>query len=316
MSSIGGYFELEFDKNEEFHRDGIALNTGRNALEYILKANNYEKIFLPYYTCDVILQPIKKLNLDYEFYNINENLEPIFNYIEISDNQCFLYTNYFGLKDSYVREISKSCKNLIIDNAQAFFSLPMLSVDTFYSPRKFFGVSDGAYLFCKNHLFEDIEKDTSYKRMTHLLIRKDISAEQGYLEFKKNEAELDCQSIREMSKLTRSILSAINYNKSAIKRIENFMYLDTYLRNSNFFKWELAEDSVPMVYPYWSDKKNLKNQLIQSEIYSATYWPNVLDWCHPDSLEYKLTKEVVFLPIDHRYSVSDMDFIINIITNG
>jgi hypothetical protein len=33
--SIGGYFELELSRGEEYHSDAIRLNTGRNAFEYI-----------------------------------------------------------------------------------------------------------------------------------------------------------------------------------------------------------------------------------------------------------------------------------------
>lgn len=63
--SIGGYFGLELQKKKEYHQNAIRLNTGRNAFEYILRAKNYTKVYLPYYTCDVMLEPINKLNLKY-----------------------------------------------------------------------------------------------------------------------------------------------------------------------------------------------------------------------------------------------------------
>src|SRR5690554_3350732 len=65
--SIGGYFELELPVTEEFHRNAIRLNTGRNVFEYILRAKNYKMVYLPFYTCDVMLEPITKLNLKYKF---------------------------------------------------------------------------------------------------------------------------------------------------------------------------------------------------------------------------------------------------------
>lgn len=61
---IGGYFELELPKREEYHKNVLALNTGRNCLEYILRLRGYKKVFLPYYTCEVILEPFSKLNVD------------------------------------------------------------------------------------------------------------------------------------------------------------------------------------------------------------------------------------------------------------
>ena len=46
MKTIGGYFELELKKNEEYHKDALSLNTGRNALEYILKTNGVKEMEL------------------------------------------------------------------------------------------------------------------------------------------------------------------------------------------------------------------------------------------------------------------------------
>ena len=66
MKEIGGFFELELPQKKEYHSKAIRLNTGRNCLEYILKSNNYKKIYIPFYICNSILEPIRKLNIEYE----------------------------------------------------------------------------------------------------------------------------------------------------------------------------------------------------------------------------------------------------------
>src|SRR5215510_594465 len=96
-NDLGGYFELELRDGQHYHSAAIELNTARNCVEYILKVREYKKIYIPYYTCEIILEPIKKCNVDYEFYSINQKLEPINKY-NLSDGEAFLYTNYFGLK--------------------------------------------------------------------------------------------------------------------------------------------------------------------------------------------------------------------------
>ena len=184
MKSIGGFFELELNSGNEFHPNAISLNSGRNALEYLLKANNYSAIYLPYYTCDVLLQPIKKIGINFEFYSINEQLEPVFEFSKLGTNDSFLYTNYFGLKTNIVKQLSNNCSNLIVDNAQSFYSTPIANIDTFYSPRKFFGVPDGAYLYTNNLLQEKLKRDTSFERFNHLIKRIDLSAEEAFEEFK------------------------------------------------------------------------------------------------------------------------------------
>ena len=152
MKAIGGYFELELNRGVEYHKNAIKLNTGRNCLEYIIKTSGIQKIYIPAYTCNVIMEPIIKLKIKFEFYNIDENLEPIFNK-DLSVNEALLYTNYFGIKDKSVKKLARIYKKkLIVDNSQSFFSKPYNILGTFYSPRKFFGVPDGGYLYCKKKI--------------------------------------------------------------------------------------------------------------------------------------------------------------------
>ena len=136
FNPIGGYFELELQRGLEYHRDCIALNTGRNALEYILKVNGYNRVFIPYYTCEVLLEPFKKTKTKYGFYNINEKFKPI-NLPDLGENDALLYTNYYGINESTVRQLKKKYSNLIVDNSQAFFDQPLYGTETFYSCRKF-----------------------------------------------------------------------------------------------------------------------------------------------------------------------------------
>jgi hypothetical protein len=306
MKSLGGYFELEMSSLGEYYPKAIALNTARNAFEYVLKVRHYKKIYIPYFTCEVMLEPIKKLKIEYEFYYINQYLEPLFDYKKIQPEEGFLYTNYFGLKDKFICDLGIKVSNLIIDNAQSFFSQPLNGVDTFYSPRKFFGVSDGAYLYCNKQINEVLEQDISYKRMSHLLIRSDENAELGYDEFSKNDSSLINQPIKQMSNLTHKILASVDYESVKSKRIKNFEYLHQFLKNRNLLKMEKSNMQVPLVYPFWTKDVTLKKKLIENKIYCATYWPNVTQWCKEDSIEAQLARELIHLPIDQRYDLKDM----------
>src|SRR5471030_881414 len=114
---IGGFFELELNYAQKYHNDAIKLNSARYCLQYILKAKQYNKIYIPYYICDSVLQPIKKENLQYEFYSINDKFEPIFNK-NINKDECFLYVNYFGINTENVKKVRVNFRNVIIDNTQ------------------------------------------------------------------------------------------------------------------------------------------------------------------------------------------------------
>lgn len=301
--AIGGFFELELPQGNEYHEGAIKLNSGRHCLEYILRLREYRKVFIPYYTCDVVLQPIQKLGLSYEFYKISEKLEPIFSFEALVPDECFLYTNYFGLKDKYIQALPK-LPNIIIDNSQAFFAKPLPGFDTFYSPRKFFGVPDGGYLFTydKSTLDSEFPQARSYDRFAHLLKRIDLSAEAGYTDFQANDSQVSAEAIMQMSKLSRRILSSINYEQVSRLRTDNFKRYHEHLKQINLFPADLFEDigNGPLVYPLLSDNKKLRENLISKKIYVAQYWPNVLQWSSSDSLECKLAHGIVSLPIDQR----------------
>jgi len=301
MNEIGGYFGLELKKGKEYHANAIKLNTGRNAFEYILEANNYSKVYIPYYTCDALLQPITKLKIAYEFYSINEDLEPLFDFKKIKKKEVFLYTNYFGLKDKYILELYKNCKNLIIDNSQAFFSNPLNNIDTFYTARKFFGVSDGAYLYIKKKLLRKLAIDNSLERTEHLLRRIENSAQDGYPYFVKSDDSLNNLPILKMSKLTQRILESVDYKFVALKRKSNYNFLNRELKNLNLIRLSLGKNQVPMVYPFLTNNTNLRAKLTENNIYTAQYWPNVLKWVDKKALEYKYSSNLIHLPIDQRY---------------
>jgi len=217
MKEIGGYFELELSKGNEFHNDLIKLNSGRSSFKYILKAKNPTKVYIPNYICDSVVEPLEELNIKYEFYNVNENFE-IVQDIKLKDNEKLFYVNYFALKSKYIEKLVNSYDdNLIVDNTQAFFEKPLKDVDTIYSPRKFFGVSDGGYLSTNKFLKEDLEEDESYDNAIQLLGRIDKNASSFYDDYQKAEQRLINQSIKKMSKLTQNILSSIDY-QDVIKR--------------------------------------------------------------------------------------------------
>jgi len=315
FKSIGGYFGLHTSASNPYYSDLLALNSGRNALEYILLSRNYKKIYLPFFTCDVLLEPFKKHAVEYEFYKIDFNLEPV-QLPELKKNEAFLYTNYFGLKSNYINQLIDKLDNLILDYAQAFFCQPLKGVDTFYSPRKFFGIPDGAYVSTDAVYELPLNKDSSVDRFSHLLIRIEEGAEAGYEVFKKNDNSLIGAPIREMSNLTKSLLGDIDYNWAKERRNRNFNFLHQHLKEYNQFEWlnQLQIDG-PLVYPFYSFDEGLRAYLIKYKIFVATYWPNVLVWTEEDSIEYQLTNNVVYLPIDHRYNEEDMRQIINTIYN-
>ena len=310
MEAIGGYFELELRKGEHYHKEAIRLNSGSNCFEYILRARKYEKVYVPYYTCHVIYDVAQRLGLNIAYYHIDELLEPV-ELPELNAHEAFLYTNYYGLKQSCVERLSeKYGKQLIVDNAQAFYAKPIAGIDTFYSPRKFFGVPDGGYLYTDAILNDEFPQAQSMQRMTHLLKRVEQGAEAGYADYQREEETLNGSPIEQMSKLTDALLRNIDYKEIAQERISNYKILEEQLAKNNAIHLKLQQDDVPMVYPYFTEDSSLKQRLIAKRIYVATYWPNV---DVNGEIEATLKTNLLPLPIDQRYYQSDVKVIANAI---
>ncbi len=310
--TIGGYMGLQLPEGKPYYPDLISLNTARNSLEYILVCKGYKIIYVPYFTCEVLLEPIRRLKLEYRFYHIDADLNPIIDF-QVDDESCMLYTNYFGVKTDTVKTLSKTQKNLIIDNAQAFYATPVTGIDTFYSCRKFFGVPDGAYLYTNSERRLELEADHSIDRVSHLVKAIDFNIEAGYSDYVRNNDVLIDNEMRTMSKFTQKVLSGIDYEYCAAKRRENFAFLHEHLAAVNEFKFRYSVDDVPMVYPLLVKQADLKARLIARKIFVPTYWPNVYQWTKPDFFEYQLTENMVSLPIDQRYNLEDMKYMLEIV---
>ncbi|MGV9002164.1 MAG: hypothetical protein ACOH18_04415 [Candidatus Saccharimonadaceae bacterium] len=310
---IGGYFELELKEGSFLHDNLVQLNSGRNSFEYALRLLRPTKVYFPKFTCDVMLEPLIKLNIEYSFYSIDENFE-IVDKPKLKEHEIILYTNYFGVKDKYSRQLSKLYKNsLILDCSQAYYFKPLKLGYTFYSPRKFFGVSDGGLLSTDKLLDQDFDRDISSSRIGHLTERLELGAEAGYKNFKINDGSLVDEPIKQMSVLTHRLLGNIDFDKARKKRQENAAFLHSKLGEFNQLKVEPKMTSCLMVYPLLIDTPNIREHLIANKVFTALYWPNVLEWCKEDELEHYLSQNLLPLPIDQRYSAQDMEYIVKIL---
>lgn len=318
IKAIGGYFELADTDYEcgSLPIYGIALNTCRNALEYIiLQLADAKRIYVPYYTCEAVIEPLKRLPVEYEFYHINKQFE-IAEELILGDGDYLIGNNYFGIKDAYIEMLAKKYGDkLIVDNAQALFAPVLPNIKAVYSTRKYVGVADGGFAVGVSAIYAaDYEEDNSLDHDSHLYIRKEYGAEAGFKDYQINECKLDNQPIRRMSPQTKTILSNIDYNSIIEKRRENYEYLNNVLGEKNLLQLPSMDSfTCPMIYPFMSEDESLRERLIQNKVFVARYWPNVLEWCGEDELEYKFVDQIISLPIDQRYGKMEIDKIIEIL---
>lgn len=322
IKPIGGYFEWEFPPQREFslHWNAIFLNSGRHALEYILQGiKNVSNIYIPYYTCDAVIQPLERRQIPYSFYHINEEFE-IADEIRLGNNEYLIYTNYFGIKDAYVKHVAERYgSKVIIDNAQALYC-PAYAKHQIYSPRKYMGMPDGglAVTMIQDYSYL-LPHATAYDRCMHLLKRTELAPSNGYNDFKAVSQKIAESTVCRMSDISKKILTSVDLDAIKQSRHRNFRHLHEALASTNRLGKLLTHSligscSCPMVYPYWSDSNRLKSRLIKESVFVATYWPNVLEWTAPNMVEYEFASNLIPLPIDQRYGEEEMNRIIELIT--
>ena len=196
---------------------------------------------------------------------------------------------------------------VIIDQANDYFAEPLPHVDTFYTCRKWFGVADGAFLCTDKPLSDEFPIDESFDRMRFLLGRFERTADEFYSGYTANNMYFNDQPIKQMSKLTRNLLHGIDYDFVKKRRQENFSYLYEKLEAMN----QLKPRSSTFMYPLMiDDGAALRKKLQAEKIYIPTLWPTVFEVTDKESLEYKMAKNILPLPIDQRYGINDMEYLV------
>lgn len=292
VKEIGGYFELDPGGGETPLPRGVLLNSGRNALRHIVRQLKIKSIWVPEYTCPVVWEALKADRCELKFYSVGVNMLPT---AELPRNDFILYPNYFGCCGKNVELLAAEYPNLIVDCAQAYYAKPK-GLASFSSPRKFFGVADGGVAFGVEGA--EYAQDDSSARQQHLILRKEQGATAGYPFFKAAEQSLVGVPIRKMSPQTMSALKRVDVVSAKKRRLANFAILHDRLNTS--FPLSLAEDDVPMVYPYVTDDATLRSRLIAQKIYVAKYWPELSPAANA------LAERIVPLLIDQRYGEEGM----------
>ena len=307
---IGGYFELESFNLPLLHEDALALNSGRACLEYLISQKRIRRIALPYFVCDVVIDTCRKMGVALSFYHIGADFLPLDAELD-SDTYMYLVNFYGQLDEKQLLAFKEKYPRLIVDNAQAYFSMPMDGVDTLYTCRKFFGVADGGFLYTdapKKYLFQD----ESHDRMGFVLGRFERPAGEFYSDSSKNNDLFSSLPVMAMSKLTKNLLRAIDYEQVKKARSENYQLLHRELGSLN--KLEVKSVEGAFAYPLLIENGvQLRKMLAEKKIFVPTLWPNVLKDCAEGSLEHEFAKNILPLPCDQRYGEEEMLYISEVI---
>lgn len=315
MRAIGGYFELELGaRGQEWHRDAMRFQSSRAAFLALLRASRPAAVWVPWYICDSMLEPLAMSGTVVKRYALDERMRV--RSAQLGDEEWLFYVNYFGVCERGVDDVFErfAPKRVVIDNAQAFFSPPRDCLATLYSPRKFFGIPDGGYLVTRHAVPPPEETDKrSVERMQHLLKRLDGEPEPGYVDYVAAEESLKLQEPKQMSTLTQRMLANIDYTRALARRSDNFRYLHSRLRHRNGFAIDVKDDEAPLCYPLLGAPPELRGELQRQRVYTPRYWPHPAESETMPEFERNLPASLLFLPCDQRQDREQLDYMVKLV---
>lgn len=314
MKEIGGYLELEQFTGQEYYSNMVKLNLGRTALLYLLKLMKTRVLWVPSFLCDSVTGTCLQAGYQLKYYPIDQNFLPVLDKA-MEPDECLYLVNFYGqLAEDLILRQKEKYGRVILDNTHAFFQKPIPGVPALYSLRKFFGLSDGAYVFTADLPVPSDqipEQDISCGRMGHILGRYEENASAHYQTMLKNAHAFNDTEIKRMSRLTENLLHAIDYDRIRRTREENYKKLEELLGPDNLLPRHMPDG--PFTYPcYHRNGLKLRRKMAQYKIYVPTYWNNILTNLPEDSLEYNYAANILPLPCDQRYTTEDMEHIADI----
>ncbi len=314
---IGGAFGLELPTYNNFpHPENpgcVWLNSGRAALECLLHhMPRPQRVLVPLMVCNTVLEPIIRLGLPIIRYSISEQLAPILPQATQAGD-LLLLVNYFGLRTEAIQAAAlRHPGPVVVDATMALYTPPLPGIPTFYSPRKFGGLSDGGVAHAPFSLSPPAQIDHSAQRALSMLLRTERGAEQAQEAVNAAEAELSTP-MRSMSPLTRRLIAGINWESSARCRLANYATLHRALAPINRLQLPTQPTTAPMCYPLVCGIPDLRDELIDAGVALPLYWPEVLEGTSAEQTENRLARTLLPLPIDQRYTTGDMERLIRII---
>lgn len=306
MKEIGGYIEFEHYYGKMLHEDAIALNCGRNCLAYLFKSRGIKKLKVPYFICNSIFNVCDREGVEKVYYRIDSSFRP--SDLTLEDDEWLYLVNFYGqISNDEIQDYVLKYNRVIVDQANDYYANPLPNVDTFYTCRKWFGVADGAFLYTDKKIDEDFPIDESYNRMEFLMGRFERSATEFYDKYNTNNQFFIEQPVKKMSRLTRNLLRGIDYEFIKNSRLESFKYLNDRLGTLNKLKLK----SATFMYPFMIDNGDaIRKRLQKKKIYIPTLWPTVFEVTNEKDLEYQMAKNILPLPIDQRYGIDDMSYMV------
>ena len=312
----------------------------REILYEIARQNSGNKVvLLPAYSCSSVILPFKTLGWKIDYYNVSKNLrickDSFENVVKRTSPSIILVHPYFGMElnraEEDVLRWAKRYVNceIVLDNTQCAYSHKKYEFVDYYvaSIRKWLPISEGAFIEGKtiplkanreNYLYNTVELDAMFLRGVYFQTWNE--------EVKEISRRLDAEAIElldnspmELHRLGSHAVDGImnddmEYNCSV--RISNYRYLYSHLSTIDSFRLVMPNiqelTTAPLVFPFYAqDLAKMQRFLAQEYIYAQRLWRVSDEACLLTEDTKYIYNHLLVLFIDQRYSMEDMQRIVN-----
>lgn len=337
---IGSEFWIEqdyvVDQAEQFYL------SGRAALNAIIldakKRYGMKQVLLPSYCCDSMIIPFVKNSVRVRFYDVKLNSERKIS-VEIpkaEENEALFLMHYFGARidDFKIHSNTSDWSVVIVDGTHSFFSNLFFEKDPdyyFVSFRKWFGVTGIAMAKTRDGNLPTLDKSNA----EYVRLRNEAFGEKlRFINGEQSDKETFLNKFSQAESILDEDCSCYLPDVKDYRRLQNnFLHRDVMLSERKANARALInglcdieqlsvivdfdfDNDCPMFVPVVETtgrRNELRKHLIDNAIYCPVHWP--LSSYHKeldDSLDEIYNGELS-LVCDQRYTVEDMNRIIDCI---
>ncbi len=311
MQYIGGELEVEDKRVNTFFTHSARASTR-------LFCRNFpnKKILIPDFLCYIVVEVLEEENMDFDYYHVDENLKIDLTSLEDKEYDVLYTINYFGQKHDNLKNFNFNNIILLQDNVfdinlhNEFQAKYWFAFNSFRKPIE---LADGSLIKTNLNInnminYKEAEfvnekykaKDMKYKFLHHHIGNKEDHVTQfGYAEKLLN----DEKEIRIMSNQSLGLLMDFweNYANEQNRREENYRFLFKKLESIAI---KLEADFYSFFVIKVENREELKKYLFTKNIFLPSHWT------YFGAVENSLYDKVVSIPVFSKYSLNDLNYIV------
>lgn len=336
IREIGSEFhkaENEPGKGLEYPFNGSLVFSGRTAIETVIRELQINKIIIPSYCCESMIDPFTAKGIQVDFFDVYYQDGLKINIAIPEDADAVLWCNYFGFHVEMPDLSQFICRGGIVieDITHSFLSHQQFNLQSHYliaSLRKWEPLICGGYCAAVNGKKLHVPtvkppKDFVVQKQTAMCMKQEYLLDGN--ETKKEEyLKLFAESNRWLADHYHGLmideesygyLSNTDIKRHRKQRIKNAKVLYAGLEYNSIVKplFHIEQMDCPLFVPVVLDRvyrDDLRKCLTANKIYCPIHWPHPKDDCKSNLYDSELS-----LICDQRYDETDMIKIISIIND-